>query len=653
MSTRPLLPRHSRLRAVILTCLKAQRLPLALAALSLLGVVAAELLAPWPLKIIFDHTAAGPAAAAWAGAAAAAAGPGRLARPGGLRSGHRAHRAGRGGAVLPAALHHGACGPPHHQALRGALFTHLQRLSLAYHRASRSGELLTKVAGDTNLLRDLFAEWMLTFVRHALTLVAMVVVMFVLNWQLALVVLATLPPLLGTIYMLNRRVKASVREQRRFEGRMTSRLNEVLSSIALVQAFGRQQHEEGRFQAEVQASYDSGMRSARTAGAISKAIAVISAAGTALTVLLGAREVLAGRLTPGELLIFMAYVASLYKPVRDLGRLSAKFSRAGVSAQRVAEILDIEPDAEDAPDALDLQRPAGEIVFEDVYFAYPEGRVVLQGLNLRIAAGERVALVGGSGAGKSTLVSLLLRLYEPTAGRILIDGVDIRRYTRASLRREIGIVPQDNMLFAVSVRENIAYGRPDAPQEAVERAAMAARAHEFIVDLPQGYDTELPERASNLSGGQRQRLCLARAFVKEPAVLVMDEPTAAVDATSARLIHEAVAHVHRIRTLLVIAHDFAEMARYDRVLMLDGGRLVEQGDHHTLMAARGRLPGPRGAPPWLMSVRPCCSTASTRWASAISPGPSRWSTHWRRPFAWSFSTAAVCRRACRCRRTSN
>ena len=588
MSTRPLLPRHSRLRAVVLTCLKAQRLPLALAGLSLLGVVAAELLAPWPLKIIFDQLLLGqplpPALAllqpllalgAWPALAACAAAIAVIALAVGALSYLQIYTTARVG---------------HHitSQLRGALFTHLQRLSLAYHRASRSGELLTKVAGDTNLLRDLFAEWMLTFVRHALTVLAMVLVMFVLNWQLALVVLATLPPLLGTIYVLNRRVKASVREQRKFEGRMTSRLNEVLSSIALVQAFGRQQHEEGRFQAEVQASYDSGMRTARTAGAISKAIAVISAAGTALTVLLGAREVMAGRLTPGELLIFMAYVASLYKPVRDLGRLSAKFSRAGVSAQRVAEILDIEPDAEDAPDAMDLQRPAGEIVFEDVHFAYPDGRVVLQGLNLRIAAGERVALVGGSGAGKSTLVSLLLRLYEPTAGRILIDGVDIRRYTRASLRREIGVVPQDNMLFAVSVRENIAYGRPDAPQDAVERAAMAARAHEFIVDLPQGYDTELPERASNLSGGQRQRLCLARALVKEPAVLVMDEPTASVDTTSARLIHEAVAHVHRHRTLLVIAHDFAEMARYDRVLMLDGGCLVEQGAHHTLMAARGR-----------------------------------------------------------------
>ncbi len=342
-------PAGHRLRAVIVACLKEQRLPLLLAALSLLGVVAAELLAPWPLKIIFDQLLLGhplpPALAplqllldlgAWPALLACAAAIALIALAVGALSYVQLYTTARVGHRIT-------------WRLRSALFTHLQRLSLAYHRASRSGELLTKVAGDTNLLRDLFAEWLLTFVRHALTVVAMVTVMLVLNWQLALVVLATLPPLLGTIYVLNRRVKASVREQRRFEGRMASRLNEVLSSIALVQAFGRQQHEEGRFQAEVQASYESGMRSARTAGAISKAIAVISAAGTALTVLLGAREVLAGRLTPGELLIFMAYVGSLYKPVRDLGRLSAKFSRASVSAQRVAEILDIEPDAQDEP----------------------------------------------------------------------------------------------------------------------------------------------------------------------------------------------------------------------------------------------------------------------------------------------------------------
>ena len=368
---------------------------------------------------------------------------------------------------------------------------------------------------------------------------------------------------------------------------MTSRLNEVLSSIALVQAFGRQGFEEDRFRSEIEANYDSGMRSTRSAGAIVKAIAVVSAAGTALTVLLGAREVLAGRLTPGELLVFVTYVTSLYKPVRDLGRLATKFSRAGVSAQRVAEILDLEPDIADAPDALELARPSGEIVFENVSFGYAGGRPVIEGLSLRIAAGERVALVGASGAGKSTLVNLLLRLYEPSAGRILIDGIDIRRYSRASLRRETGIVLQDNMLFGVSVRENIAYGRPDAPTEAIEAAARAARAHEFIVDLPQGYDTELGERGATLSGGQRQRLCLARALVKEPAILAMDEPTASIDPVSAQLIHEAVARVHRGRTLIVIAHDLADMAAYDRVLVLKGGRVVEQGTHEALLRERG------------------------------------------------------------------
>ncbi len=566
----------ARLRAVVVGCLKEQRLQLLLASLALVGVVLAELVAPWPLKIIFDHVllgqplptslralqplldlGAGPALGAMAAAIAV------IALAVGSLSYLQLYTTAQVGHRIT-------------WRLRSALFSHLQRLSLAYHRHQRSGEMLTKVASDTNLLRDLFAEWLLTLARHALTMVAMLAVMFMLNWQLALVVAVTLPPLLGVMFLLNRRVKASVREQRKNDGRMASRLNEVLSSIALVQAFGRQQHEEGRFQAEIEANYRSGMRSARSSGAIVRAIAVISAAGTAITVLLGAREVLAGRLSPGELLIFMAYVASLYKPVRDLGRLSAKFSRASVSLQRVGEILDTEPDADDEPDAVDLPRPAGEIVFENVSFGYAAGKPVLQDVNLRIAAGERVALIGPSGAGKSTLVNLLLRLYEPDQGRILIDGIDIRRYRRESLRREIGVVPQDHMLFAVSVRENIAYGRPDAPIEAVERAAQLARAHEFIVDLPQGYDTELAERAANLSGGQRQRLCLARAFVKEPAVLVMDEPTAAVDTESARLIHDAVAHAHRHRTLLVITHDHADLSRYDRVIRLGEGGVAER-----------------------------------------------------------------------------
>ena len=577
----------SPLGRVIGKSLRKQRAGLGVAALCLLGVIAMDLIAPWPLKIIFDHILlAQPLPAALAplqGLLAAGTWPALLAMAGAI-----AVIALLAGVFSYLQLYTTAkIGHSITYRLRGLLFGHLQRLSLAYHHHSSTGELLTNVASDTNQLRDAFADWALTFVAQLLTLVAMLGVMFWLNWRLALVVAMALLPLLGVISVLNKRVKDSARDQRRFEGRMASRLNEVLSTIALVRAFGRQDFEEDRFQTEIRDNYRSGIRSARAAGAITKAIAVVSAAGTAFTVLLGAQQVLAGKLTPGELLIFLSYVSSLYKPVRDLGKLSAKFSRAAVSAQRVNAILETEPESADAADAIELDRPAGEIVFEDVSFAYGPDHLVLNHVSLRIAAGERVALVGPSGSGKSTLLALLLRLYEPRSGRILIDGIDIRRLRRESLRRAIGVVPQDNMLFAVSVRENIAYGLPQATPKSIERAAQDARAHEFIIDLPEGYDTEIGERGGSLSGGQRQRLCLARALVKDAAILVMDEPTASIDAVSTRLIHEAVARAHRGRTLVVISHEYADMASYDRVLVIQDGRLVESGPHETLLKARG------------------------------------------------------------------
>jgi ATP-binding cassette subfamily B protein len=577
----------SPLGAVIRDSLRSQRAAVLLAALCLLGVIVMDLVAPWPLKIVVDHVLlAHPLPEALSplqGLLALGHWPALLAMSvaiavNALLSGLFSYLQ----LFKTAQIGHGVT-----YRLRSRLFAHLQRLSLAFHHRSRSGELLTKVASDTNQLRDMFADWALSFVAQLLTLVTMLGVMFWLDWQLASVVALSLLPLMAAIYLLNKRVRSAASDQRRFEGRMTSRLNEVLSSIALVRAFGRQGHEEEHFQTEIEAHYESGIRAARTAGAITKVIAVVGATGTAVTVLLGAQQVLAGRLTPGELLIFLAYVGSMFKPVRDLGKLSAKFSRAAASAQRVNEILATEPEIGDAPDAIDIGRPAGEIVFEEVSFGYAPGRPVLDRVSLRIAAGEHVALVGASGSGKSTLLALLLRLYEPSHGRILIDGIDIRRFTRASLRRAIGIVPQDNVLFAVSVRENIAYGQPQASAEAIRQAAQDARAHEFIVDLPQGYDTELAERGSDLSGGQRQRLCLARALVKGPAMLVMDEPTASVDAVSARLIHEAVARVHRNRTLITISHEYADMAAYDRILVLQHGRLVESGGHEALLKSRG------------------------------------------------------------------
>lgn len=579
--------RSTRFRQVIGSSLAQMRLPLAAAALALLGTMATELLAPWPLKVIFDHilldrplppllAPLGPllGQGQWFALCAMAAAIALIALLAGAFAYLQIFTTAKVGHFIT-------------YRLRSELFAHLQRLSLNFHHHARHGELITKVASDTNLLRDVFAEWSLTFAAHFLTLVAMLAVMFAINWPLALVVSTTLPPLLVVIYVLNKRVKASVRAQRRYEGAMASKLNDVLSAIALVRAFGRQSHEERRFREEIEGNFQSGVRTARSTGAITRAIVLVSAIGTAITVLVGARQVLAGQLTPGELLIFLAYVNSLFKPVKDLGRLSAKFSRAAISAGRIGEILAAEPEPPDPPDALDLARPAGEIVFEDVSFGYDPARPVLDRVSLTIHAGERVALVGPSGAGKSTLLALLLRLYAPDGGRILVDGVDIRRYRRDSLRAQIGVVLQENVLFAVSVRENIAYGWPDADDSAVEAAARAAHAHEFIAGLPEGYGTVLGERGATLSGGQRQRVCLARALVKAPAILVMDEPTSAVDAASARLMTESVAKVHAGRTLLVIAHDYAEMGRYDRILVMKDGKIVESGRHDTLLEARG------------------------------------------------------------------
>lgn len=578
---------HERFRRLIMSSLAEMRGPLLAAVLALAGTTLISLLAPWPLKFIFDHIllhkplpdALAPLAPVleqgpWFALATMATAIALIAVLSAVFSYIQIFTTARVGHFIT-------------YRLRNELFAHLQRLSLAFHHQARSGELITKVASDTNVLRDAFADWALNFAAQFLALVAMLIVMFIINWPLAAVVTTTLPPSLGVIYFLNRRIKDSVRAQRRHEGAMASRLNDVLSSMALVQAFGRQNYEEARFREEIEGNFHAGIRTARTTGAISRGTALISAIGTAVTVLVGARQVLADQLTPGELLIFLAYVRSLYKPVKDLARLSTKFSGATISAARIGEILATNPEIEDPSDALELTHAGGEIVFESVSFGYRSNQPILDRVSLRVAAGEHVALVGPSGAGKSTLLSLLLRLYEPWSGRILIDGIDIRRFRRESLRRQIGIVLQENVLFGVSVRENIAYGLPSASEAEVEAAAAAARAHEFIVELPEGYDTVLGERGATLSGGQRQRLCLARALVKQPSILVMDEPTSSVDAVSARLMNESVARNHAGKTLLVIAHEYADMASFDRILVLKDGKIVESGCHDALVAARG------------------------------------------------------------------
>jgi ATP-binding cassette subfamily B protein/subfamily B ATP-binding cassette protein MsbA len=298
-------------------------------------------------------------------------------------------------------------------------------------------------------------------------------------------------------------------------------------------------------------------------------------------------QVLSGRLLPGELLIFTAYLNSMYKPLRVLARISTQYSKAMASAERITEIFSIEPETRDDHQGKRVEAFRGEIVFDNVSFDYGDGKGVLRNVSFTIEAGQRVALVGASGAGKSTIASLLLRFYEPQAGEIRIDGLTLREYERESLRNQIGVVLQDSILFGASVRENIAYGKPQASDAEIETAAREAHAHDFIAELPDGYETILGERGSTLSGGQRQRLCLARALLKRPSILLLDEPTSAVDAESSALIQRTVQQRLAGKTILLISHQFAGIENFDQVLVLKNGEIVERGSHAQLLARRG------------------------------------------------------------------
>jgi ATP-binding cassette, subfamily B, bacterial len=280
-------------------------------------------------------------------------------------------------------------------------------------------------------------------------------------------------------------------------------------------------------------------------------------------------------------------VKGLYRPVKDVSKLSARFSQALVSAERIGELLNVQPDIQDHPTAIKADKLRGDILFEHVSFGYQQDNMVIHDVSFHVRQGQKVALVGASGAGKSTIVSLLLRLYQPNSGMICIDGVDLADYQRESLRQEIGIVLQDTLLFTASVAENISYGKPNATLEEIEEAAKLAHAHDFILSLPEAYETTIGGRGSTLSGGQRQRICLARAIIKQPSILILDEPTSAVDTTSATLIRNAVACLQAGKTTIVIAHQFIAMDQFDQILVLENGRLVEQGTHRQLVARKG------------------------------------------------------------------
>ncbi len=574
-------------RQIVLGCLWQARGSIAVALVCVAGTTLVALALPWPLKLIFDHVLFGkPVPASWATLLA-------WVQPGSIVTLGLLSVAIVVLALLSATFAYAQIyvtsriGFEVTFRLRNALFNHLQRLSLSFHVRSRSGELMNKIVADTNTLKDVYSEYVLAFATHALTVIGMCVVMWLIDATLALIVIVSFPLLFGGLYLVLARMRVSARQQRYRESALTSRLMEVLKAVSLVQAFGRERYESTRFETQSSLSKEESIRMARMEASVARIVEVARALGLATVMLFGGIQVLRGRMSPGDLLVFSSYIVDMYKPVRIMARLSARFSKASASADRIRELLDTRVDLTDAPGAKIVRSLRGDIAFRNLSFWYEPGRPVIENLSLELPAGRCIALVGASGAGKSTLANLIIRLYDPSEGMVTVDGVDIRTLDRESYRQRIGVVLQDALLFGASIRENIAYGKSDATDAEIEAAARAVSAHDFISRLPEGYDEIVGESGASLSGGQRQRLSLARALIKSPDILLMDEPTSAIDAESEAQIRTALRTTMQGKTTILIAHHLQSVRHADVIVVLRHGKIVEQGTHAELVARRG------------------------------------------------------------------
>jgi ATP-binding cassette, subfamily B, bacterial len=460
--------------------------------------------------------------------------------------------------------------------LRIAVYDHLQRLSLAFHQKRQKGDLLTRVTGDVNAMGDLFAQQLGTITQALLLSFGMTVVLLVLDPVLALVSLATTPALLGISWIYRRRVRSTARVRRAHEGRIASIAGEALSAMAVVKAFGGERLESDRVRAGSEQRMAVGVDIARLQAGFDGLVGAVRAVGTALVIVVGVMRVAAGALSPGELLVFVSYTRKAYNPLKSLARESTKVAATMAKADRIAELLAADDMLEERPGAFRGGRAAGDVALERVSFAYDADRPVLHNVSLTIAAGECVALVGPSGAGKSTLGALVARFHDPVEGRVLIDGRDARDCALDWLRAQVAMLLQDTVLFTGSVRDNIAYGS-DASDDEIVAAARAAVAHEFVCELPQGYDTELGPQGVGLSGGQRQRIGIARTLLRDPPILLLDEPTTALDAASEAQLLDGLKTLMRGRTTILVSHSPRLTRLADRVVRLERGRMVDRG----------------------------------------------------------------------------
>ena len=562
------------------------RAMLVIAFVAVLGEAGTDLLEPWPLKIVFDYVFGTKHMPAWlSGLLAATFGLDKVAIL------HFAVLAVIVIALLGALSAYGekylttSVGQWVMHDLRRILYHHIQRLSLAYHDQKPTGDLISTVTADIESIQDFISQALLGIVVNVLTLVGMLVVMFYLNWRFTLIALSVTPVLFVVVYTYTKRIKKASRALRKKEGEVVSVVSEVLSSMRVVKAFAREDYEEERLAQQSLENVEIALKARSLKAKLAPVVQVIVAVGTCLVLWYGVNLVMRGQITTGSLLVFLLYLGKMYKPMRDLSKMTDTMSKAAVGYERIHEVIETEDKIRNLPGAKKAPTFRGEIEFDHVSFAYDNGYRTLNDVNLRVEAGQMAALVGPTGAGKTTIVSLIGRFYDPEKGVVKIDNRDVRDYKLKSLRRQISFVLQDTLLFRAPVWQNIAYGRPEASREEILRAAKLANADEFIRNMPQQYDTMVGEKGVTLSGGQRQRIAIARAIIRNAPILIMDEPTSGLDAASEELVFEALNRLMADRTTIVIAHRLSTVRRADVIFVIDHGTIVERGTHEKLIAA--------------------------------------------------------------------
>lgn len=468
------------------------------------------------------------------------------------------------------------------------IYHHLQRLSLGYYDTHQVGKILSTLTTDVSTMQDFVSTSLLTILVDSLTILGILSLMFYINWAFALIAIAVTPFLLVFVFRFKRAVKQSVREVRKDESSMVAVLQQGLESIRVVNAFGTQNEEENRLKKISLETVHAALKTRKLKAMVSPIVSIIVTLCLATVLWKGSDLVLAGAMTVGALTVMLTYLSKFFSPVKDLAKMTNAVAQAVVAMERIQQLLEIDDIIPQKPNAIKPDKFKGEIAFENISFGYNHETIILKDITMKIKSGERIGICGPTGCGKSTVASLIPRFYDPWSGRILIDGTDITDYDLEALRKQVGFVLQDTLLFYGSIADNIAYGKPAATQEEIINAAKLANAEEFILKMPHGYDTLVGERGVTLSGGQRQRIGIARAIIRDSPILVLDEPTAALDTESERLVMEALEKLMAGRTVITITHRLSTISDYDKIFVIRDGRIEEEGTHAELIT-QGKL----------------------------------------------------------------